>query len=137
MSPGPPPGPLRALVGVAEVADLLGVSRQRADALTRTKGFPEPVTAVAPWDEASRQTLTDLDEANALPLSLTDVITYMDEHVFRLPDTPRLWRREAVVEWAETTGRYVHDDDTADTEAPPVDLRPAANHEPTARKRKG
>ena len=27
---------------LAEVAELLGVSRQRADQLARTKGFPEP-----------------------------------------------------------------------------------------------
>ena len=31
------------LVGISEIADLLGVSRQRVDAITRThKDFPEP-----------------------------------------------------------------------------------------------
>lgn len=29
-------------MGVTEIADMLGVSRQRADTLTRSKGFPEP-----------------------------------------------------------------------------------------------
>lgn len=32
-----------SLMGLAEVAKLLGLSRQRADQLARTKGFPEPV----------------------------------------------------------------------------------------------
>jgi prophage regulatory protein len=35
------------LVGVTEIGDLLGVSRQRADQLSRTDGFPEPIGAIA------------------------------------------------------------------------------------------
>jgi hypothetical protein len=35
------------LVGVTEIGDLLGVSRQRADQLTRLEGFPEPIGAIA------------------------------------------------------------------------------------------
>jgi prophage regulatory protein len=35
------------LVGVTEIGDLLGVSRQRADQLTRTEGFPEPVAVLS------------------------------------------------------------------------------------------
>jgi predicted DNA-binding transcriptional regulator AlpA len=31
-----------ALVGIKEVADMLGVSRTRADQLSRRPGFPEP-----------------------------------------------------------------------------------------------
>jgi prophage regulatory protein len=34
-------------VGVTEIGDLLGVSRQRADQLTRTERFPEPVAALS------------------------------------------------------------------------------------------
>jgi hypothetical protein len=34
-------------VGVTEIGDLLGVSRQRADQLTRTEGFPEPVAVLS------------------------------------------------------------------------------------------
>ncbi|MGI8753349.1 MAG: helix-turn-helix transcriptional regulator [Acidimicrobiales bacterium] len=30
------------LVGLAEIADLFGVSRQRADQLARQTGFPQP-----------------------------------------------------------------------------------------------
>src|SRR5487761_1144931 len=35
------------LVGVREIAKLLSVSRQRADQLVRTKGFPDPVAELA------------------------------------------------------------------------------------------
>lgn len=35
------------LVGVREVGKLLSVSRQRADQLVRTKGFPDPVAELA------------------------------------------------------------------------------------------
>ncbi len=35
------------LVGVREVGKLLSVSRQRADQLVRTKGFPDPIAELA------------------------------------------------------------------------------------------
>ena len=36
------------LVGVAEIAEMLGVSRQRVDAITRTHSdFPKPVAELA------------------------------------------------------------------------------------------
>ncbi len=35
------------LVGVREISKLLGVSRQRADQVVRTKGFPDPVAELA------------------------------------------------------------------------------------------
>lgn len=37
----------RRLVGVREIAKLLSVSRQRADQLVRTKGFPDPIADLA------------------------------------------------------------------------------------------
>jgi hypothetical protein len=40
-------------MGLAEVRALLGVSRQRADQITRKPGFPAPVTRLATgkvWD---------------------------------------------------------------------------------------
>ncbi len=50
------------LVGVREIAELLLVSRQRADQLTRTKGFPDPVIELAAgrvWEkEAVLQSVT-------------------------------------------------------------------------------
>jgi len=36
------------LAGVTEIAEMLGVSRQRADQLSRTRGFPDPVTKCLP-----------------------------------------------------------------------------------------
>ena len=33
-------------MGLAEIVDLIGVSRQRVDQLTRQKDFPEPVTTL-------------------------------------------------------------------------------------------
>jgi prophage regulatory protein len=35
------------LVGVTEIGEMLGVSRQRADQLSRTEGFPEPIGTIA------------------------------------------------------------------------------------------
>ena len=35
------------LMGVTEIADLLGVSRQRVDQLAATAAFPEPVAELA------------------------------------------------------------------------------------------
>ena len=35
------------LVGLAEMGEILGVSRQRVDQLGRTKGFPEPVDVIS------------------------------------------------------------------------------------------
>jgi hypothetical protein len=40
-----PPGP--ELVGIAELADLAGVSRQRASVLARRAGFPDPLATLA------------------------------------------------------------------------------------------
>lgn len=34
-------------MGVTEIAALLGVSRQRADQISRQKGFPEPVAVLS------------------------------------------------------------------------------------------
>lgn len=43
------------LVGLQEIADILGVSRTRADQIVRQKGFPEPLDVIAAgriWDKA-------------------------------------------------------------------------------------
>jgi predicted DNA-binding transcriptional regulator AlpA len=44
------------LVGVREISKLLSLSRQRADQLVRTKGFPDPVRELASgriWERAA------------------------------------------------------------------------------------
>jgi len=35
------------LLGLTEIADMFGISRQRVDQLAATKGFPEPVAELA------------------------------------------------------------------------------------------
>lgn len=35
------------LMGAAEIAELLGISRQRTDVLTKQKGFPDPVAELS------------------------------------------------------------------------------------------
>jgi predicted DNA-binding transcriptional regulator AlpA len=43
----------QALMGLAEIAEFLGISRQRADQLARTVGFPAPIATLAGgriWD---------------------------------------------------------------------------------------
>jgi predicted DNA-binding transcriptional regulator AlpA len=49
------------LMGVTEIAALLGVSRQRADQLSRQKGFPEPVAVLS----NGRQRIWDAGEVRA------------------------------------------------------------------------
>lgn len=47
------------LVGVTEIAALLGLSRQRADQLSRTKGFPDPTAELASGRVWERQAVID------------------------------------------------------------------------------
>jgi len=35
------------LVGLAEIGDMLGLSRQRVDQLARSNGFPDPVAVIS------------------------------------------------------------------------------------------
>ena len=66
------------LVGVTEIGVKLGVSRQRADQLSRTKGFPDPATdlahgrmwetnAVETWIAATREALPAVIVKQELP----------------------------------------------------------------------
>jgi predicted DNA-binding transcriptional regulator AlpA len=44
------------LLGLSELAELLGVSKQRADQLARQNGFPDPVAVLRGgrlWDRAA------------------------------------------------------------------------------------
>lgn len=55
MEGGSVTGQVPPLAGVAEVAALAGLSRQRASQLTKAPGFPEPVQVLAMgpvWREA-------------------------------------------------------------------------------------
>lgn len=59
------------LVAAYEIAQMLGVSRQRVSQLATSTGFPEPVAVLG---------------------------------------VGRIWLREDVVAWAESTGRGLQDD---------------------------
>ena len=100
--------PGRPLVGIADVADLLQVTRTRADQLSRTSDWPPavelvlPIDAVAPdvirgWLDAGGVVTTDSDELSAL----------LADYACPLPHTPRLWRLTAILEWAERHGREI------------------------------
>lgn len=52
------------LVQVAQIAELLGVTRQRADELTRRKGFPEPDAVVGTYRVWLATTIRDWQKAS-------------------------------------------------------------------------
>ena len=111
-SPTPtPPDQLRALVGVADIADLLGVSRQRADALSRSKRFPDPVALVLPLDPVTFDAMRQLFAEMGGAVDVEQAIELIEGRGFALPEHPRLWRISAVVDWAEAAGRELHRDE--------------------------
>jgi hypothetical protein len=90
-----------ALVGTAEIAAMLGISRQRADTLSRQVGFPEPVRRVIPLDAVAFTTLREIFQARGeKPLSLDQAIELFVIYSDTLPMHPRLWRRSSVELWA-------------------------------------
>lgn len=96
----------RYLVGTAEIAEMLEISRQRADQLTRTTGFPEPVRLVLPLDERTRDTMVALEASGDFPGG--DAVTCYENIIataHRMPEQPRLWRAADIERWAEETGR--------------------------------
>ena len=69
-----------ALAGISEVAEVLGVSRQRASELSRSDGFPKPVANLA-----------------AGPVWLRSAIVSFAESWERRPGRPRIGGRLAAV----------------------------------------
>jgi hypothetical protein len=98
------------LVGVAEIAELLNVSRQRADQLTRSKGWPDPVERVAPFDPYIVEAMQLLFERTPT-ITLDQALDALNERAYYLPPYPRLWRVELVERWAVENGRVLHDAD--------------------------
>ena len=86
---------------------MLGLSRQHADQLTRTRGFPDPVERVAALD---RRTVEQMSEQMEVRFA-GDVVTFgealdaLDDGAITLPPQPRLWRLEEVETWATANGR--------------------------------
>ena len=96
------------LVGVAEIAELLDVSRQRADQLTRSKGWPEPVERVAPFDLYMVEAMMHLFEQTP-KITFDQAVEVLDTRAYQLPPYPRLWRVELIERWAAERGRRFHD----------------------------
>lgn len=98
--------PNRNLVGTAEVADMLGISRQRADQLSRTIDFPEPVRMVLPLDDRTRDTMVALETAGNFPGgNAVQCYENIIATAHTLPEQPRLWRAADIERWATETGR--------------------------------
>ncbi len=95
------------LVGVAEIAELLDVSRQRADVLTRSKGWPDAVSSVLPVDQI---TIADLRElaAGRKSIPLDEITAALIAGSDTLPEHPRLWRLAEVERWAAAAGRELN-----------------------------
>jgi hypothetical protein len=96
------------LVGVTEIAELLDLSRQRADQLTRSKGWPDPVERVAPFDLYNIEAMKRLFERTAV-ITFDEAVEALDERAYYLPQYPRLWRVELIENWAAEHGRRLHD----------------------------
>jgi len=95
------------LVGVAEIADLLGVSRQRADQLSRSKGWPEPVDRVAPFDQFTLNNIHLLFEVAGGTITEAQAVAALEAGAHQLPASPRLWRLAEVMRWAADQGRVL------------------------------
>jgi hypothetical protein len=95
-------------VGVAEIAELLDVSRQRADQLTRSKGWPDPVERVAPFDVHMVEAMKRLFERTPM-VTLDQALEALNTRAYQLPHYPRLWREELIERWATEHGRRLHD----------------------------
>ncbi len=101
---------MQRLVGVAEIASGLNVSKQRADQLTRTRGFPDPIEKVLVVDELTDQALRVFFDNQARIATAEDTMALFRQRAFRLPPQPRLWRLSVVKEWATNVGREWHDE---------------------------
>jgi hypothetical protein len=101
---------VQRLVGVAEIASGLNVSKQRADQLTRTQGFPHPLEKVLAVDELSAEGVRQFFDNRARIATAEETLALFEQRAFRLPAQPRLWRLSLVKEWAASVGRHWQDD---------------------------
>jgi hypothetical protein len=99
------------LIGVAEVASLFGVSRQRADQLTREKGWPDPIERVAPLDRYTLDAVHFVFAVYGGTINEEQAIAVLEAGGHRLPSSPRLWRLADVLRWAAERGRELHNSD--------------------------
>jgi hypothetical protein len=100
-----------SLLGSAEVAELLAITTERAEELSRTPGFPEPVRLVVPIDDFARRGMVHFLGTEPITTDAERAFTMLMRRAHSLPDHPRLWRRRAVVAWALTNGQQVTNTD--------------------------
>ena len=102
------------LVGIADVGELLFVSRQRADQLTRSKGWPEPVDRVAPIDHYTLNAIHLQFEATGPTITEAQTVSALEAGAHQLPrSSPRFWRLADVLRWASEHGRKLNHSDTS------------------------
>jgi hypothetical protein len=95
------------LIGIAEIAVLLGVSRQRADQLTRSKGWPDPVDRVTPYDRYALKNIHILFEVAGPTITEAQAVAALEAGAHQLPTSPRLWRLAEITRWASQQGRVL------------------------------
>lgn len=103
--------PVLRLVGVAEIASGLNLSKQRADQLTRSRGFPDPVEKVLVVDELTAQALREFFDNHPRIATAEETLALFHQRAFKLPAQPRLWRLTVIKEWAANAGRDWHDEE--------------------------
>ena len=99
------------LVGVSEIAQMLGVSKQRASVLCARKGFPDPVEHVAPVDEMTVAMVRGVFSERGDSVSFEEAMAALVAGSHRLGPGIKLWRLSDVVRWAEREGRTLKIDD--------------------------
>ena len=99
------------LIGVAEVAGLFGVSRQRADQLTREKGWPDQIERVVPLDRYTLDAVHFVFAVYGGTITEEQAIEVLEAGGHKLPPSPRLWRLADVVRWAAEHGRELRNSD--------------------------
>ena len=101
------------LIGVAEVAGLFGVSRQRADQLTREKGWPDQIERVAPLDRYTLDAVHFVFAVYGGTITEEQAIEVLEAGGHQLPASPRLWRLADVLRWANEHGRDLKDSNSS------------------------
>jgi hypothetical protein len=101
---------LRVLVGVSAIAEMLGVSKQRASVLCARKGFPDPIERIAPVDAMTVEIMRGLFSEGGT-VSFDAAVDALQSHSYRLGPGKKLWRLADVARWAEREGRILRIED--------------------------
>jgi predicted DNA-binding transcriptional regulator AlpA len=89
------------LLSITEVAEMLGVTRQRADQLSCEVGFPEPVRRAVIIDAKAEEEMERWFRDKRRSVNARLAFSLLSLRAHELPDHPRLWRHAAVEEWAK------------------------------------